>query len=326
MQDQSAVNVHDRLQVEQFLARPQIIESLSRWVAGTWRVELLSDDPGRGVVYRMHSGQGGCVLRFPLDEMQAAALRQESRIAQGLCPLVRMDIPETRFFPAENDRPAYSVHQWIDGEPLMTEMYVRMAEESRHKLAHDLAEFLVTLHSVDLAEVATWYTDETLAHPPSGYGKPQWFDGRLRAGIPEVLNPHLEPNLVSAVAETIHGFETLAVDGKELALCHGDIHGYNLAMRPSAQGYELGGVFDFEIAGILDAHEDFFRLYFVSADLVERVVDAYEGKRGQVTLDRARVRLYWRAFLIYLMMENVGHDLFQLYKNLFAEAVESKVR
>ena len=89
------------------------------------------------------------------------------------------------------------------------------------------------------------------------------------------------------------------------------------------KGYELGGIFDFEIAGILDIHEDFFRLYFVSSDLVDRVVSAYEETHNQATLDRARIDLYWRAFLIYLMMENVGEgnlDLFQLYKRLLIES------
>ncbi len=329
MKDQNAFNVHDGLQVEQFLASPQIKESLSRWTAGTCRVELLSDDPDRGVVYRVHSGQGGCVLRFPLDKRQETTLRRESRIARELLPLVCMDIPETRFFPAENGWPAHAVHQWIAGEPLTTEMYDHMPEGSKCKLAHALAEFLSTLHSVDLTTAATCYDDGALAHLAPGYGKPQWFDGRLRARIPDALHPHLDPTLILAVTETIRGFETLAVDGKELALCHGDIHGYNLAMRAAAQGYELGGVFDFEIVGILDAHEDFFRLYFVSSDLVERVVDAYEEKRNQVTLDMARVGLYWRAFLIYLMMENLeidDLDLFQLYKGLFVETVESQER
>ncbi|MCP4401998.1 MAG: hypothetical protein GY801_32450 [bacterium] len=57
-------------------------------------------------------------------------------------------------------------------------------------------------------------------------------------------------------------------------------------------------------------------------------MNACEGKREQVTLDRMRVRLYWRAFLIYLMMENVesyNPGRLRLYKNLFAETVVRKV-
>ncbi|MCP4401999.1 MAG: aminoglycoside phosphotransferase family protein [bacterium] len=211
---------------------------------------------------QVHSGRGGCVVRFPLDEKQGAALRQESRIARELCSLVHIEIPETRFFPADNGQPAYARHQWIDGEPLTTAMYSHMPTESRHKLADDLAEFLTVLHSIDPMNAGTWYDDEPLAHQSSIDGKLQWFDGRLRARIHEALNPHLEPNLILAVTETVHSLETLVVDREELVLCHGDIHGYNLAMRAAAQGYELGGVFDFETTSILDVHEDFFRLYF----------------------------------------------------------------
>ena len=53
------------------------------------------------------------------------------------------------------------------------------------------------------------------------------------------------------------------------------------------------------------------------------------GDEGKRELDRARVRLYWRAFLIYLMMENVESDnldMFRLYKNLFTETVERETR
>jgi Ser/Thr protein kinase RdoA (MazF antagonist) len=327
MKDQRVLNVHDAWQVEQFLSRPEIEGALSRWTTGTRRVELLSDDSDKGVIYRVRSDQGGCVLRFPLDERQTAGLRQEARIAQGICPLVRIDISGTRFFPAKDGRPVHAIHQWIDGEPLTTEMYVQMAEGSKRKLAHDLAEFLVALHSVDLAEAATWYADGSLAHLPPGYGKPQWFDGRLRARVPEVLNPHLEPDLILAVAETVRGFEALVVAESELALCHGDIHGFNVAMRATPRGYELGGIFDFEIAGVLDVHEDFFRLHFISPGLVERVVDAYEEKQERITLDRARIDLYWRAFLIYLMVEHLevdDLDRFRLYENFFVETVERK--
>jgi aminoglycoside phosphotransferase (APT) family kinase protein len=321
-----ALNVHDTAQVERFLARPQIKKLVAGWIGGDCRVEPLSDAPERGAVYKVHSDRGVCVVRFPASEGQEAALRKESRIAQALRPLVRLALPEPAVFSAESGRPAFAVHRWIDGGPLTTEMYVHMAEEARHKLAQDLAEFLATVHSVDLAEAATWYSHEKVEHlTPPNYGKPGWFDGNLRSRIPAVLNPRLEPNLVLAVTEIVRDFEALTVSGAELVFGHGDIHGYNLAMRPTANGYELSGVFDFELAGVQDVHEDFFRLHFVASDLVERTVGAYDKKRGhKVTLDRARIRLYWRAFLIYLMLKHLemgNLDLFQLYKGLLVETV-----
>ena len=330
MENQKALDVHNASQVERFLARPQVRELLAGWIEGTHRVELLSDAPERGVVYKIDSDRGTCVVRFPLDARKEAALKREARATKELHPLVRIDIPETTFFSSENGRPALAIHRWIDGVPLTTEMYDGMSDESRHDLAHDLAEFLVTVHAVDLAEAATWCGVGSLEHLPPGYGKPQWFDEDLRARTPKALHPQLEPGLITVVTETIREFEELVVSREELVFGHGDIHGFNLAMRPTAKGYGLGGIFDFEIAGIQDTHEDFFRLYFISSDLVDRTVGAYEGKREhEAPLDRARIHLYWRAFLIYLMMEHLemdNFDLFQLYKKLLVETVSDKER
>jgi aminoglycoside phosphotransferase (APT) family kinase protein len=322
-----AFDVRDASQVERFLARPEIKTLLAEWVNDIRHAEKLSDAPWQGVVYKVHADHGACVVRFPVSEEQEVALVREARITKALRPLVDIDLPEPTVFPAEGERPALAVHPWVDGEPLTPEMYEQMSETSKDGLACDLAGFLAAVHAIDLAQAAAWCGDEGAEYwTQPGYGKPGWFGDDLRARIPGALNPHLEPRLVSAVAEAVQGFEALAVSGTDLVFAHGDIHGFNLAMRPTARGYALGGVIDFGIAGIQDAHEDFFRLYFIASDLVERTVAAYEGLR-QASLDRARIDLYWRAFLIYLMVEHLEMgtiEPFELYKRLFIQTVIAK--
>jgi hypothetical protein len=111
-----------------------------------------------------------------------------------------------------------------------------------------------------------------------------------------------------------------------MTFVHGDIHGFNLAMQPGSHGYELSGIFDLENAGALDIHEDFFRLYFITPNLVDCTINIYNQKNtNRKPLDNERINLYWRAFLLYLMMENLeteNHAGFQLYENMFIDTIK----
>ena len=83
-----------------------------------------------------------------------------------------------------------------------------------------------------------------------------------------------------------------------------------MAIEADELGPKLTGVFDFGCAGILDVHEDFFRLSLISEDLLERVINIYQNFSGQRRiLNRRRLAIYYRAFLFYLMAEQVERDL-----------------
>lgn len=75
-------------------------------------------------------------------------------------------------------------------------------------------------------------------------------------------------------------------------------------------GPRLVGVFDLGCVGILDIHEDFFRLSLISEDLLERVIARYSSLTGQDRfLDRQRIAVYHRAFLFYLIADQSGEGL-----------------
>jgi len=99
-------------------------------------------------------------------------------------------------------------------------------------------------------------------------------------------------------------------------------------MCPGIHGNVLSGIFDFENAGVLDIHEDFFRLYFITPELVDRIISTYNQKSvNRNPLDNQRINLYWRAFLLYLMMENLEPENqahFQLYENIFANTIKAE--
>ena len=323
-----ALDVHQPIQVERLLQRPPTRDLLWPWIRSTLRVEILSDAFERTVVCKVHSESGISVVRFPLDCGQASALQKEANITSHVQELVKIELPDISFFPQNEHRPALAVHRWIDGEPLTTEMYDALAETSKETLSDDIAGFLSTLHAVDLLEAARWcgITESDLAEQdPSAFGQPKWFDLNMRERVSQMVASSRDERVSSIAEQTLAEFERVAVTREQLVFAHGDVHGYNLAMRHAGGTYRLVGIFDFAIAGILDVHEDFFRLFFVSSDLVERVVRSYASKSGATglpALQMLRIDSYWRAFLLYLMVEHLeagAEARFQEYRQMLVE-------
>jgi aminoglycoside phosphotransferase len=86
-----------------------------------------------------------------------------------------------------------------------------------------------------------------------------------------------------------------------------------MAIADDRGGPRLVGAFDLGCTGILDIHEDLFRLSLVSEALLDEVLRAYQGlSLAAHSLDRARIAIYYRAFLFYLMVGTTGERLDQL--------------
>lgn len=104
-------------------------------------------------------------------------------------------------------------------------------------------------------------------------------------------------------------FAALSVPPTDLVFGHGDLHGGNLVLVDDDLGPRVAGVLDFENASILDVNYDFGRLNLIDDDLQVRVIAAYQASSGRShPLDAARIEVYSRAFLIYLMGEQVDLD------------------
>jgi aminoglycoside phosphotransferase len=98
---------------------------------------------------------------------------------------------------------------------------------------------------------------------------------------------------------------------------HGDMHGHNMAVAEDASGLRLVGAFDLGCTGIMDVHEDLFRLSLVSEALLDRVIAGYHDLAGQTrSLDRGRLATYYCAFLFYLMDGTSGAGLQHLKRLL----------
>jgi hypothetical protein len=269
-------------------------------------------------VYRVSGPPGTFIVRLARDAGHLAALHQEARVAARMRERVTLALPDTRVFDNVAGCPACAAHRMIPGDPLTTELLTAMSPAARERLVADLARFFRETHAIPLREACGWLgipydAPEKRAALASRYGKPLWFHA---ADLRARLAGRLQPEESVLFEQTAGQFAALGVDSAWMVFGHGDMHGFNVAMGADALGPKLVGVFDLGNTGILDVHEDFFRLSLVSEHLLEQVVAAYQRQQlrglprpwscspgGRRTLSRQRIAIYYRAFLFYLMAE-----------------------
>jgi aminoglycoside phosphotransferase (APT) family kinase protein len=268
--------------------------------------------------YRVNGPDGDFIIRLAGDEAYLEALRREERMVAGLRGRVTLLIPDTTIVES---KPPFAVHRLIQGEPLTTELYDGLSLELRERLVTDLATFFHETHAIPLELACDWLgvSWEGKSAAAAMRGTPLWFSQEAVRELRSRLDKILDTEEQDVFVDTVRRFEALDTYPDYMVFGHGDIHGFNLALRLDTLGPRLTGVFDFGCAGILDIHEDFFRLSLVSEDLLERVVAQY-GRLGgsERRIDRERIRIYYRAFLFYLMSEVSGEGLVHLKRLLQA--------
>jgi aminoglycoside phosphotransferase len=276
----------------------------------------------QGDIYRLVSSRGDLIVRFPGDEARLSVLAKEERVQAGLRERVSLLIPDTQVVDDLDGIPAFAIHHTIPGTPLDTDCYEGLSPAGRDRLVGDLARFFRETHSVPLEVACGWLGipfdgERTAANLATAQRNHEWFGPDAVAEMRPQLDPLLDDDGARVFEDTVRLFHARQVSPEEMVFCHGDIHGYNVAMGEDELGARIVGVFDLGCTGILDIHEDFFRLSLVSEDLVERVMAAYQALPGQRrTLDRDRIALFYRAFLFHLMVGKAGESLAHLKRLL----------
>ncbi len=268
-----------------------------------------------GFTYQAAATNGDFIFRFPPNIDRYDLLKKEENIQKGLASRVTLIIPDTRVYDQAYGCPVFAVHKKIAGEPLESGLYDHLSAGVRYRLITDLANFFYQTHKIPLPTACEWLAlqswGETTAEVLAPlYGKLEWFDSKTVTFIGQTLANVLEEEQINLFNETVEAFNGLPTDAHDLVFGHGDLHGYNMAIEMDELGPKLTGVFDFGCAGILDVHEDFFRLSLISEDLLERVVYIYQNfSHQQRILNRRRLAIYYRAFLFLLMAEQVDGNL-----------------
>ncbi len=268
-----------------------------------------------GRAYRVSAMNGNFILRFPRDTAHMAVFRKEERVQSGLRGRIHLRLPDTQVINNMQGCPPFAIHTMISGEPLTSEIYTGLSPELRDRLVVDLATFFAEMHAVPLAEAGAWLElPETEMQAVEDlalkFGKPVWFGPEVVAEMRVKLMRVLDRWQMALFDRTVEDFDALRPEPGFMVFGHGDMHGFNMAIISDELGPRLAGAFDLECAWILDIHEDFFRLSLVSEDLLDRVLNAYQEISGGVRqLRRERISIYYRAFLFYLMAEQVENNL-----------------
>ncbi len=315
----SNLNVNDAARI---LRTYPAYGGLESQIGSLLNIKLLDD-----FIFQAITSNGDFIVRFPPDFKKYCLYKKEEKVQKGLAGRINLKIPNSHVYDEVYGFPVFSVHSMIPGDPLDTNLYEHLSSGARYRLITDLAFFFNQTHRVPLSLACEWLdiqnwgegTAEVLAPV---YGKPGWFEPKTITLLGMALSTVLNDNQIKLFNETVTLFEELETDAHYLVFGHGDLHGYNMAIVTDEFGPKLCGVFDFGNAGILDVHEDFFKLSLISEDFLERVIAIYQNFSNQKRiLNRQRLAIYYRAFLFYLIGEQVGGDL-QPLLNLLSKHVD----
>lgn len=210
------------------------------------------------------------IFKFPKSDAAKRALIREAALLDAVGDLVTLPVPRLRI---ADDPPVFSYHEKLRGEYLPAERYRELSDEACDRLGRDLGRFYAELHQLDVKQmiaagtgpIERWQTAETV---------------RSRA------LPMLPPDLRSRSEETVSAFERLPPDPYGAVYGFFDGHGWNMAF--DYERNRLNGIYDFADSGIGPLHQEFIYSNFISADLTERIVTAYEALTGR-SLDRRRI-------------------------------------
>ncbi|OBZ92015.1 aminoglycoside resistance protein [Pararhizobium polonicum] len=212
------------------------------------------------------------IFKFPRHITAEKALLREAQLLSVIRPQVSIPVPDLRIHAGP---PLFSIHEKLKGAHLVAGDYGRLPEDARQRLGEMLGRFYAELHRLDSARmvaagagpVAPWLTVDVV---------------RAKA------LPLLKNDLRARSDTLIAAFAALPPDPHGVTYGFFDGHGWNMAFDHAAG--RLNGIYDFADSGFAPLHQEFIYSNFVSPDLTERTMSAYERLTGRA-IDRRRVAI-----------------------------------
>lgn len=212
------------------------------------------------------------IFKFPRHEAAEKALEREASLLRVIRPAVTMRVPELSL---HRGPPLFSRHVKIEGEHLITDVYVELSEADRERLASDLALFYAELHALDAEKMKS-----AGAGPIRRWVRP---DEMLRRAWPVVPLEYR-----AEIERTVTSWRELPPDPHGETYGFFDGHGWNMAFDCTAS--KLNGIYDFGDSGFGPLHQEFIYSNFISRDLTTRICRAYERLTSR-DLDPERIEL-----------------------------------
>jgi hypothetical protein len=212
------------------------------------------------------------IFKFPRNETAERSLVMEAALLAEIRAAVAMRVPDMTI---HHGPPLFSRHAKIEGEHLPAGHYRDLKPEARRFLGTDLGQFYAELHRFDVGRMTACG-----AVPIKSWPSADMVRARALPLVPR--------NLRTMAEMAIDRFERLPQDPYGNIYGFFDGHGWNMAFDHTCG--RLNGIYDFADSGIGPVHQDFIYSNFISFDLTERIVAAYEDRTGRI-LDRARIDL-----------------------------------
>ncbi|MEF2070068.1 phosphotransferase family protein [Consotaella aegiceratis] len=213
---------------------------------------------------------GRSIFKFPKTAAAQAALQREAALLRLIRPRVSLPVPAMRL---HGEDAVFSEHALIPGDHLLTAGYDALGPADRDTLAATLARFYRDLHRIAPAD----------AKAAGVQALPPWMDAD---GIARRALPLLAPGIRARATVALDLYRALGPDPLGSCLGYFDGHGWNMAFDHKKR--RLNGIYDFADAGIGPVHQEFIYASFISFELSERLMAAYEALTRS-SLDRRRI-------------------------------------
>ena len=186
------------------------------------------------------------VFRFPKNEEGQERLRREAKILNVVRRYVDVSVPQF-----EKQADDFVVYRFLSGQPLYNHELLRLESSSQDKLAEQLANFLLQLHSIPNAEL------EQAGIPTSKYDDRMAYYLNKLEGIRAEIYPHLWKDQRVWVEQLFQPIldGSLNMNAYQRVLSHDDLASYHILYQPQTLG--ISAVLDFGEAGLGDAADDF---------------------------------------------------------------------
>ena len=228
------------------------------------------------------------IFKFPRDADAEASLRREARLLGAVRPIVHLSVPDLTIVPGP---PLFSRHVKLPGDHLVTAEYEHLPEDARQRLAETMARFYADVHTLDANVMASLG-----AKAVDSWSTPETILSRALAALSSDRHDY--------VRGTIAAWEALPPDPHGSTYGFFDGHGWNMAFDHNANA--LSGIYDFADSGFGPLHQEFIYTNFISPDLTERIVTAYEAITKHA-LDRERIALLTRVHSLW-ELSNLADD------------------
>lgn len=278
----------------------------------------------RGMLYE-HEGKKIVILEAVCKSKKRSFLwqsRREANITQNL-PSLCCDIRTVRVRRIQG-KWQVSAH-YVEGEPLTPEWFCTLSEEKQTKLLADLAEFLISLHSLRITKLDERYADETdhagvlyllgaffykcfcfkkhylsLQKPWKNPFKSSKFEREKRAIFRRYdFAPH-EKAQVEKVLDSISAHPELF---SYMGVCFGDFFSSNILYNP--QTSQLG-VLDFVCSYQNNIYEEFAGIYvWMGKDFTKALLSRYNDMAAERDVHLPKCSAYPLRF-DYVMVQHLA--------------------